>query len=377
MDRRALLAALAGAGTTGLAGCGGVASEALDGGGAEAPTTPTATPTATPAGPPVREQTVRVANERPGSVYLTVVVVDPRVPEADAADADAAALDGRTVFVESVDLPAGREATFPDVLARGGDYVVVVETADGDRYRGDWAVTDDFDGLRVRLDEGATFRRQVRCGPDCPAALDGRGGPLGDLPLIGDGSGQWFTPATLVLRNPTAADREVGVGVSLRDDSLFDYRYRVAAESRLTVPVTYRSGEYDLRVDPAGGEGVQNTWSVPAEMERHVVLGESLELGCGPARTVLRFRNRDRDRRALAVTVTRDGEQVYRGTVTLDPDERRELTPVERSGRYRVRVRSDGGGVSEATWWACPPHGPAEVLVDASGHVFFRQELSG
>jgi hypothetical protein len=396
MDRRALLGALATGATGGLAGCSALPD--VDGLGSldeDTPERATRTPRPTPAGPAVPEQTIEVANDRRESIYLTVVVVAPggsssESPSTDeereesdsptgAVDPDATAGpdDARTVFVDSATIPAGREATFPGVLRTAGDYEVVLETADGERVTHDWRVTDTFDGLSVSLGEGVTFRNAVRCGPDCSLSVGGESGDAGDLPLIGDGSGRWYSPATLIVTNPTATDREVGLRLSLREETLFDYRYVVPATSQLTLPVSYRSGAYDLRISPERAGTIDDVWRVPEVMERHVTLGESVALGCGRATAELRFRNGDRDRRAIAVTIRQAGERLYRGTVNLEPSERQTLSPVPGSGRYEVSLRSDSGSQTTETWWACPPHGPAEIRLDSAGQLFFRQELSG
>jgi hypothetical protein len=392
MDRRALLATLAAGATGGLAGCNALRDAGPFG---DDPTErPTRTPRPTPAGPPVPEQTIEVANDRAESVYLTVAVVAPgsgdgasdpdegsergdtATPAVDP-DATAAPDDARTVFVDSATVPAGREATFPNVLRTAGEYEVVVETAEGERVTHTWRATEDFYGLSVSLGEGVSFRNAARCGPDCPLSLGGESGDVDQLPLIGDGSGRWYSPATLFVTNPTGTDREVGLRLSLRDETLFDYRYALPGGSRVSIPASYRSGDYDLRVTPERGESVEDVWPVPAVMERHVTLGESVALGCGRATAELQFRNADRDRRAVAVTIRRNGERLYRGTVNLGPDEHRTLSPVSGSGRYEVSLRSDSGSRTTGTWWACPPHGPAAVLIDSSGQLFFRQELSG
>ncbi|MFC5367882.1 hypothetical protein [Salinirubrum litoreum] len=405
MDRRALLAALAAGATGGLAGCSALPGvDDVGSFGADATDRATRTPRPTPVGPAVPEQTIEVANDRNESVYLTVVVVAPGGDEASASADDAeersdsapddesgqsatptaavdpdatAATDSRTVFVDSATIPAGREATFPDVLRTAGDYEVVLETADGERATHDWRVTDTFDGLAVGVGESVTFRNAVRCGPDCSLSVGGDSGDAGELPLLGDGSGRWYSPATLVVTNPTATDREVGLRLSLRDETLFDYRYVVPAASQLTVPASYRSGAYDLLVTPEGSDPIDDVWRVPEMMERHVTLGESVALGCGRATAELRFRNGDRDRRAVAVTIRQAGERLYRGTVNLEPNERQTLSPVPGSGRYEVSLRSDSGSQTTETWWACPPHGPAEIRLDSAGQLFFRQELSG
>jgi hypothetical protein len=396
MDRRALLAALATGAAGGLAGCSALRDAAPFGDAQTA--RPTRTPRPPPTGPAVPPQTIEVANDRAESVYLTVVVVAPgdeSAPAGSGDDADsgptesdsptegvdpdttAAPADARTVYVDSATVPPAREATFPDVVDTGGDYAVVVETADGERATHDWRVTETFDGLAVGLADGVTFRDAARCDPDCALALDGETGAAGDLPLIGDGSGRWYSPATLIVTNPTDRDREVGLRLSLRGETLLDYRYAVPASSQLTLPTSYRSGAYDLRVAPESGDTVAEVWRVPEMMERHVTLGESVALGCGRATAELRFRNGDRDRRAVAVTVRQAGERLYRGTVNLGPGERQTLSPVPGSGRYEVSLRSDSGSQTTETWWACPPHGPAEVRLDSAGQLFFRQELSG
>jgi hypothetical protein len=47
--------------------------------------------------------------------------------------------------------------------------------------------------------------------------------------------------------------------------------------------------------------------------------------------------------------------------------------PVDESGRYEVGMRLDGGSETRATWWSCPPNGPATVVVDATGRVSLQQ----
>lgn len=82
---------------------------------------------------------------------------------------------------------------------------------------------------------------------------------------------------------------------------------------------------------------------------------------------------RRRPTHTLQVGVDRDGAVRLREQYTLDPGERRVLVPVSDSGRYEVRLSLDGGDETGRTWWACPPHGPATVTIDARGTVTLSQ----
>jgi hypothetical protein len=247
------------------------------------------------------------------------------------------------------------------------------------------------------------------------------GGTAGDLPLIGDGTGRWYAPASLRLDNPTETDREVGVAVDGDDPSeagLLDYRYLVPRNTGLTVPLAYRSGRYTVRV--TDGDVTRRTrWPVPEVPVRYVTLGPGPPAyGCGPAVTTLRVSNLDGDPHRVTVTVvgTADGgagrgdggtdgtgdgtvsptgsdarsptdavgttstapsegpgpDRTTTETFDLAPEADAEFVPFVESGRYEVEAVLDTGRSDRATWWACPPRGPATVVVDATGAVTVR-----
>lgn len=349
LPRRRLLALLA----TGMAGCGGAArgGGTVDGESATDTATPSASsPQPTPAGPSVSPQSVSVGNTRSTRQFVTVAVERA----------------GETRFVESRELVPGERHTTGDVLSTGGTYDVLVETADGSRTTYRWTVVDELDGLAVTLADGIDVVRTVRCGPDC--AL-GDGERL-DAPLVGDGSARWYAPAQVVLANqgtPTEAD----LTVSLDGRTLVDARYRVPHETQVVVPLTYRSGTYRVGIETAAGR-VAGDWRVPEEPSRVVDL-PTLAVGCGPGNTELRIENDDDRSHAVRVAVEREGTVRFAERYRLDPGERRAVVPVAASGRYEVRLRSAEGTEQTWTWWACPPHGPATVAVDATGTATFSQ----
>ena len=296
-------------------------------------------------------QSVSVGNTHATTEFVTVVV--------EAA--------GETVFVESRELVPGERHTLGDVLSTGGTYDVIVETAAGDRATYRWTVVDGLDGLAVTLADGIDVVRTVRCGPDCALA----GGDATDVPLVGDGTGRWYAPARIVLTNPSTETVPASMTVSLYDSTLLDYRYRLPRETKVVVPVTYRSGRYRVRVETAAGR-VAGDWLVP-EVPTRVVDVSTLSVGCGPANTQLRVENDDNRPHVLDVEVERDGERRFSERYTLAPGDRQTVVPVGESGRYTVRLRLDDRMERTWTWWACPPHGPATLAVDATGTPTFRQ----
>lgn len=347
LHRRRLLALLA----TSLAGCG----EATESGSTaeRSATTParSTSPSPTPSGPRVRQQSVSVGNPRSEPQFVTVAVE----------------YRGRTAFVESFELVPGERRTVRTPIDRGGTYDVVVETADGDRATYRWEVVERLDGLAVTLTDEVSVLRTVRCGTDCPAV---EGGERLDDPLVGDGSPRWYAPAQVVLRNPGPAT-DAALSVALDRATLVDARYRVDHEAQVVVPLTYRSGTYRVAVE-AGGERVAGAWRVP-EVPSHVVDVSTLTVGCGPANSQLRVQNADGETHAVAVTVGRGDTVAFEERFVLEPGDSAAVVPVDESGRYEVGMRLDGGSETRATWWSCPPNGPATVVVDATGRVSLQQ----
>ncbi|SEO24754.1 hypothetical protein SAMN04487948_101320 [Halogranum amylolyticum] len=361
MHRRRLLTTLPL--VAGLAGCGGLSLDADE-------RTPTARPpeTTPPVETPTRTDTdsssstgqfVSVKNSRPSTVYLTLVI------------------DGPAAVVESFELFPGEEVRLDDVAASGADRDVVLETAAGERASFRWHADPALDGLATYLTaDGVAFWRHARCRPDCALALSERVDGT-DLPLAGDGTGRWYAPAGVVVQNPASTARTVDLGVSLRDQSLLSTRYRLPSETQLSVPVAYRSGEYALTVGVDGRE-VTDAWPVPQVPERHVLLGESVTFGCGPANTTLTLSNRNTVAHTLTVEIVRAGRTVFERRLSVEAGTDRRLVPVDVSGPYEVTVeaastRETTSTATTATWWACPPRGPATVLIDATGSVRLLQ----
>lgn len=341
LHRRRLLALCAG----GVAGCGRRGDGTAPAGHATTRPTPTATRSS------ATTQSLVVGNSRSAVAFVTVAV--------EAGD--------RTVLVESREVVPGERRTFGSLTLPTGTYDVVVETADGSRATYRWSVVDELDGLSVTLTDGIDIARTVRCGSDCPLRM---AGTRIETPLIGDGTGRWYAPAQVVLTNPTA-ERDATLAVSLDEETLVDARYRLPRETRLAVPLTFRAGTYRVVVETDAGR-VAGDWRVPEEPSR-VVDVATLDVGCGAANTELRLENADDRTHTVEIDVERDGTRRFRATYTLEAGARQAVVPVDESGRYDVRIRLDGDDAGTRAWWACPPQGPATVVVDATGTVALRQ----
>lgn len=371
MRRRALLCTLSAGGLAGIAGCGGRSlfdwgdargrdvgsdgddgSDASDAGGASPVASSTPPPTAAPTDPE-NAQWLSVQNTRPESVYVTAV----------------AESDGET-FVGSADLFPGDEPRFFASIPAGGRYDVVVETAAGERATYEWDADSRLDGLSTYVTNGGiAFRRHVDCRGACEFVSELE---TVDLPILGSGTGRWYSPAGVVLRNPTSGAKTAKLDVSLDGDGVLSGRYRVLAETELEVPLSYRSGTFRVAVDVDGRRSV-GEWPVPAVPQFHAVLDSSVRFGCGPSNTAMRLSNQDNRAHELGVVVRRDGERRFGESFTVDAGETRTIQPVTASGRYDVAVETGDGARATAAWWSCSPHGPMTVLVDATGAVSLRQ----
>jgi hypothetical protein len=255
--RRSLLRAVLGTGTLSLsAGCNGLFGADPDA-AAPAPTR-VRTATAAPERPhraadaPTldRPQGVSVRNYGPTERFLTLVVRDG----------------DRDVFVASRTVAAGESVAFVDLIATTGDYRVVVETADGGRYRGEWAVSDAFEDLRIELTPEVGVRRLARCTPDCgPVSVGGEVGVSFEIRTDVSAADALGRPPAIALDNGAADARRARLRVRDGDGLQFDYEYVLPAGVRAVVPV--RPSRPQCRVTVRTDEGaVGHDW-VPGVRE--------------------------------------------------------------------------------------------------------------
>ncbi|WP_416840468.1 hypothetical protein [Haloferax sp. DFSO52] len=350
MNRRALLSLVA-ASATGLAGCGSPEGE-----------TETETPTpeggTTPETATTRveervERQLSVWNPTPNPVFTTVVVMR----------------DGRDVYFDNVDLVPGGRVTSRVAVPRG-ETEIVVETDTGIRARSPWTVDDSGDGLEVVLGrETAEFWGRVTCNPSRECAI-ATGGETENLPLVGDGSGRWYAPAGIVVENP-GSETTARLQVDLFGSVLFDRTYRIPSQTRLAVPVTYRTGTYGVVLE-TDEIVVETTWPVPDEPTKYVDT-QSGDFGCGPANTTLTLANFDDEPHQLSVRVE-SASDTFDEQFDLDAGESRDIVPFVESGPKQVVAQIETGAEVTGTWWSCPPRGPASVVVDATGSLALRAE---
>lgn len=343
MDRRALLSLVA-TGAASLAGCGSPEAETET----ETPTPndgTTVDPTRTPEQERV-ERRLAVWNPTPDPVFTTVVVTR----------------DGRDVYFENIDLLPG-ERTISRMTVPLGETTVLVETDTGIRAESAWTVDGVGEGIEVVLGrEGAAFWNRLSCAPNEPCSI-AREGDAADLPLLGDGSGRWYAPAGVVVENP-GPEATARLRVDLYDSTLLDQTYRIPNQTRLSVPITYRTGDYRVVVE-TDERRIDTPWPVPDEPTKYVDTGSGVA-GCGPANTTLTVLNRDDSAHRLSLRVESDSD-VFEDVFTLDAGESRELVPTTESGVKRVVGRLETDAEFTGTWWSCPPRGPATVVIDATG----------
>ncbi|MDS0299817.1 hypothetical protein NDI76_13795 [Halogeometricum sp. S1BR25-6] len=365
--RRALVGTLATLGAAGLAGCNALFDDENEGagdetrrgdgrwngrGGTESRATEASEGTTTA---PAFEQTVSVGNPNATAGYVTVVVESP---------------DGETAFVESLELTSGERRPVVARLPGPGTYRVVAEAVDGGRGAFEWVADDRLDGFSLTLlREKFEFWRTAVCRDACRLVSEGENGS----PLTGNGVGRWYAPAGVVLRNPASSARTAHVDVELDDRTVLAAAYDAPARTQVEIPVTYRTGEYRVRVRVGSGdEAVTAAWSVPDQPSLFVDL-EERTTGCGLANSELGVLNADDEPHAVSVAVESDGEEVFARRWNLAPDERVDVVPVDASGRYGLRVRVDDRDPLYSSWWSCPPRGPAAVVVDATGDASVSQ----
>ncbi|KAB1198248.1 MULTISPECIES: hypothetical protein [Haloferax] len=348
MNRRALLSLVA-ASVTGLAGCGSPEGETET----ETPTPndgTTVEQTTTPAEERVERQ-LSVWNTTPSPVFTSVGVTRG----------------GRDVYFETIDLVPGERNTNRVDLPLG-ETAVVVETDTGIRATTAWTVGGVRDGLEVVLGrESAEFWGRVSCDPNRECSI-ADGGEEPDLPLVGDGSGRWYAPAGVVVENP-GSETTARLRVDLFGTTLLERTYRIPSETRLSVPITYRTGTYRVVLE-TDDVTVDTPWLVPDEPTKYVDT-ESGAVGCGPANTTLTLENRDDQPHRLSLRIESETD-TFEQELDLVPGETRDLVPVVESGPKQVFARLETGVEASGMWWSCPPRGPASIVIDATGSVALR-----
>jgi hypothetical protein len=352
MRRRGLLR-LAGLGFAGFAGC----SRRFDIGDGRSTTAETTGTAGTTAELPYRGESgqnlpdprgVVVRNEGDRKRYVTV-----------------AGYDGdRTLFVRSAMVDAGKRRTYDDLVAKRGTYRLGVQTDDGLRAEREWVVAAAVDDPVVRIGDGVSVTATATCDPACdPLSV---GGESAALP-VGNGG----NPATLRL----SADerRRVAVTVERERRTLLDYEYDLRPGIAVEVPVTERSGTYEVTVR-AGDREHSRTWPVPEVSTLHVSPGDGQVFSCGEATGAVRVVNATDVERELVVTISPDGPKTFQYRASLDPGSERVLhETAQSSGEYRLAAELiDDDGAESTTWWVCPPRPDATVYVTAIGTVRIR-----
>jgi hypothetical protein len=381
MRRRSVLRALVGtAGLTALAGC-----NALTGGaGRSAAGTPETGSSAAGAGtaasgsgsgaegsdatatPRPYRAADAPALDRPRGVHLRNLASTERFLTLVVTAGDGTA--GEEVLAESTPVPPGETVSFPGLLASGGQYGVLVETADGARASYDWAVRAELDDLWVDLTPAVSFRRPVLCPPDCDFAV---GAP--------ERSAAYEVPADLsvaealgrapALALDTAAEgtRRATLKIWHRGQLLFASDYEFPPDVRALVPVFPASQRYDIMLTTDAGEAIYD-WQPSVRNTLYASLADAPSFRCGYADHDLRVRNETGSARRVTVRVLTGEETLFERTVAVDADAV-ETVPaaVDPAGPLRFEVATDDGVTERYNWVRCAPNGPITVAVSDDG----------
>jgi hypothetical protein len=357
MRRRSLLRAAA-LGVAGVAGCGGTdETEPTTG----EPTTSTATTERDPyrgernVEEPLELAVRNTADERR---YVTVVV---RTRE------------GReTVLSRSWDLGARERVAVPDAVAAVGRYDLVVETADGRRREGAFAVGPRLPDLTVSVGDGIDFGQRVACEPRCVpvSAADG----AGDVPLPYYGEGELLrAPATLVVdgRRTGVSTLDLRLRDPAADATLLDRRYRVWEGLRLELPVVRTESTYAVE-STLDGTTRSHEWPVPGMTTAWLTVdGAGTALGCRSVQSTLTLHNRSRTDLETRVEVVRDGtgETLFGGSVLAPADDVTHVdTGVTDPGDYVLAVETTVAA-DRGRWTPCEPTG---MVILTTGEVDVR-----
>ncbi|AUV83418.1 hypothetical protein C2R22_18675 [Salinigranum rubrum] len=304
-----------------------------------------------------RPRGVHVRNLGSTERFLTAVVSD----------------DEREVFADSAPVPAGETASFPDLLATAGTYDVLVETADGDRGRYEWDVSEELDDLWVDLTPGLSFRRPVLCLTDCAFAVtdgddDGDGDQVVayDVPADLDVAAALGRVPALALDNDATESRRVRLHVWQAGTLHFASTFVLPADVRLLVPVSPANRRYDVVVRTPDGEAIYD-WQPSVRTTLYASVAETPTFRCGYADHDVQVRNEtDRARRVVVRVLTGD-ETLFERVFELDPREVETVpSAVDPAGPFRFEVEI-GSETDRYNWVRCAPNGPIVVAVSDDG----------
>ncbi|WP_380679133.1 hypothetical protein [Salinigranum sp. GCM10025319] len=380
MRRRSVLRALLGTGGAGLlAGCNGLLRE-----GSDASSTPDRTPAGRPsatgraspaasgASSPGSDRPYRAADasrlDRPRGVHVRNLASTDRFLTVVVTDGD------ETVLVESTTVAAGEVASFPDLLATGGRYGVLVETADGARRRYDWDVVEDLDDLWIDLTPEIGFHRPIRCLADCALAVseESRTVAYEVSDEVGVAEALGRTPAVAVDNDSPERTRAT-LRVWNRGRLRFAAGYDLPPDVRLLVPVLPASQRYDVLLGTDDGE-TSYDWQPSVRNTLYASLADGPTFRCGYAAHDLRVRNETDAGLAVVVRVLTDAndeeadEPLFESSFALGAGERKTVpSAVEPVGPFLFEVETGDGRVERYDWERCAPNGPITVAVSDDG----------
>jgi hypothetical protein len=376
MRRRSVLRVLLGTGGASvLAGCNGLLQEESN-----ASSTPNRTATTStaaedsplPQSSPDSDRPYRAAGvprlDRPRGVHVRNLASTDRFLTVVVTDGD------ETAFVESTAVAAGEVVSFPDLLATGGQYGVLVETADGARRRYGWDVVADLDDLWVDLTPEIAFHRPVRCLADCTLTVTGESRTVAyEVPEdVGVAEALGRTPAVAVDNDSPDRTRTT-LRVWNRGRLRFAAGYDLPPDVRLLVPVLPASQRYDVLLGTDDGE-TSYDWQPTVRNTLYASLADGPTFRCGYAAHDLRVRNETDAALDLVVRVLTDADEdeddepVFESSFALDAGERETVrSAVAPAGPLRFEVETGDGRTERYDWARCAPDGPIVVAVSDRG----------
>lgn len=270
---------------------------------------------------------------------------------------------------ESLTLEAGSGHMLTTV-SPGRSYALAVEdlTANRDGYA-TWRVEGALRAMEIRVaaDE-IRFLQSATCTPGCDPVSTG--GDAVSLPYRREGAAEVSRPGRIdVDSSYEESDSTLSLVVRDGDTTVLDYDYRLRDEWSLTIPnVVATKGWYSIEAT-VGDQTTEWDWHVASNWPRAVVRVDSTgipRIGCGTDPQPLLLENHRSESATIDISLSKRGDEVWAGPITLAADSELRLTPIELGDDLTVEARL-GERVATGEYVTCACRGgETTVTVDES-----------
>lgn len=183
--------------------------------------------------------------------------------------------DGVTTFSHQETVSPVDTVRYEQVVSSPGTYRVSVTSSFDRRVTSQWTVSRPTQALVVRFSRSGVLSlgSWIRSPTDGGEFVERT--TTNDLSgMLAERTGDFPLPAVLVLQPAARGNYEPGVRIAAASRTVLDATYRVPSESPLGIPITTRSGRYDITVEVNDTESKYN-WHVAEPTELHVTPRDS------------------------------------------------------------------------------------------------------